>query len=211
MQFSSFDPQLEATLRDRLGRFAPVKVTRPGLRQAAVALVVMPSPKDNVPSVLLTLRPATMNRHAGQYALPGGRLDDGETELQAALREVREEVGLDLGEADVLGRLDDFETRSGFRIAPFVIRGGTAQDVRPDPGEVQEVFFVPFDELNSPDIPEMRAARTGEAPVFSAYLPTLGHNIFAPTAAMLYQFREIALRGRETRVADFEQPSFTWS
>ncbi|WP_073251712.1 NUDIX hydrolase [Shimia gijangensis] len=211
MQIDSFDDILEHKIRARLAEFEPVSVTRPDLRQAAVAIIVMQNPDTGAPSIVLTLRPATMNRHAGQYALPGGRLDAGETQAGAALREVREEVGLSLQEADILGQLDDFETCSGFRITPFVLWGGSGQVLDPDPTEVEAVFFVPFTELNSPDIPQMHAWQTGEKPVPSAYIPTLGHNIFAPTAAMLFQFREIALRGKATRVSDFEQPSFTWS
>ncbi|WP_299354119.1 CoA pyrophosphatase [uncultured Shimia sp.] len=211
MTFDSFDTQLEHTIRTRMAGFRHQRVAGKGLRQAAVAIVIMPCPATKRPSVLLTLRPASMNRHAGQYALPGGRLDTGETQAQAALREVREEVGLDLQEADILGRLDDFETRSGFCIASFVVWGGDGQEPHPDPSEVQALFYVPFEELDSPEIPELLAAREGEAPVLSAFIPTLGHNIFAPTAALLYQFREVALRGNATRVAHFEQPSFTWS
>ena len=175
-----------------------------------MAIVLARAPETGVPSVVLTRRPATMNRHAGQYALPGGRVDAGEGATQAALREVREEIGLSLRDEDILGRLDDFQTRSGFRIEPFVLWCEDVANLTPDPGEVEAVFFIPFDELNASDIPTLHALEAGESPVLSAYVPTLGHHIYAPTAAMLYQFREVGLRGEATRVAHFEQPSFTW-
>src|SRR3954452_7637562 len=76
------------------------------------------------PAVLLTRRAARLRAHASQWALPGGRVDEGEEPVDAALRELREELGLDLGESDVLGLLDDYPTRSGYVITPVVLWGG---------------------------------------------------------------------------------------
>ena len=210
MAFDRFDQQLRTDIRTRMTRFEPVQLDGAGLRDAAVAIVVAEAPETGEPSVVLTRRPSSMNRHAGQYALPGGRVDPGETVEQAALREVHEEVGLDLGAGEVLGRLDDFETRSGFRIAPFVLWCADVAGLTPDPSEVEAVFFIPFGELDDPAIPTLHALERGENPVMSAFIPTLGHHIYAPTAAMLFQFREVGLRGMATRVAHFEQPSFAW-
>lgn len=180
------------------------------LRPAAVAIVIVQHPGIGQASILLTLRPDRMKRHAGQYALPGGRLDTGENQLQAALRELQEELGVVLGPNDLLGTLDDYPTRSGFQITPMVFWGEAPVNLRPDPDEVAQVFHVPLEELDSSDIPILSDPAPDEQPVLSAYLPTLGEEFFAPTAAMLYQFREVALRGNRTRVAQYDQPTFAW-
>ena len=161
--------------------------------------------------VLLTRRPRTLRRHAGQFALPGGRLDDGETAAEAALRELAEELRLPLPTSALLGALDDYPTRSGFAITPFVAWGGPAHVIEHDPVEVARVHRIPFTDLDSPRIPHLDSTEPGKPSVLSAPLATLGHHVYAPTAAMLYQFREVAMHGRATRVAHFDQPRFAWS
>ena len=205
-----FESKLRAQVKNRLGRFEVQQSARDDLRDAAVALVLAERAETGETCALMTLRPRVLNRHSGQYALPGGRLDGGETVTEAALRELREELGLALGEDDILGRLDDFPTRSGFRVTPLVMWAEGALELRPDPGEVAEVFWLPLSELNSPDIPRLQREEHGDHPVLSAYFPTLGHYMYAPTAAILYQFREVALRGVATRAAHYEQPGFAW-
>lgn len=210
MQPYLFGPELLSRLQANLGRFSDQAVERPGLRDAAVAIVVTEHNATGEACVLMTLRPPRLNRHGGQYALPGGRLDDGETETEAALRELREELGLDLGLDDVLGRLDQFPTRSGFRMSPVVMWASGDVELRPDSSEVAQVFHLPLRELDSPDIPRLQKSENSEHPVLSAFFPTLGHYMYAPTAAILYQFREVALRGKTTRVSHFDQPAFAW-
>ncbi len=180
------------------------------LRQAAVAIVIVAEENGDQTGILLTKRPDSLRRHGGQYALPGGRLDESETPLQAALRELAEELGVTLVPGDILGTLDDCPTRSGFRITPIVVWGADAVELAPDPVEVARVFQVPFAELDSPEIPHLEVTPESEHPVLSAPLATLGHHLFAPTAAILYQFREVALRGEPTRVAHYDQPTFAW-
>lgn len=159
---------------------------------------------------LLTERPATLNRHAGQFALPGGRLDPAETDQAAALRELREELGLSVAAEAVLGRLDDFPTRSGFRMRPFVLWIEDDSTLAPDPAEVAHCFRVPLSDLFREGIPILREAPWSEHPVLSMHLASLDDEVHAPTAAVIFQFREVALAGRPTRVDHFEQPRFAW-
>lgn len=207
----AFNPDLRHLLKARLAAFDVCPHHEAGLRQAAVALLVAAHPDSGEASVIVTLRPDSLRRHGAQYALPGGRLDPAETTQAAALRETAEELGLHLSPDDILGRLDDFPTRSGFCITPFVAWCETDQAMSPDPSEVAQVYHLPFSELDCPDIPRLEPNPHGKAPVLSAFFPTLGHYMFAPTAAILFQFREVALNARPTRAAHFDQPVFAWS
>ena len=110
----------------------------------------------------------------------------------------------------MLGALDDYKTRSGFRIRPFVIWGGSLANMRPDPIEVAVVFQVPLGDLDSPEIPRLTPSEDPNRPVLGAPIAVTGHVVHAPTAALIYQFREVAMHGRATRVAHFEQPEFAW-
>ena len=205
-----FQPDLRASLADHLSAFEAETVDDPDLRNAAVAIVVTPRPDSGAASVLLTLRPATMRRHSNQFALPGGRLDDGETVFDAALRELSEELRLDLGADNVLGRLDDYPTRSGFRITPVVVWADHDGPIDHDPHEVAQVFHVPFEDLTGPGMPMLSEPNTDGRRVLSTWLPAIGYHVFSPTAAMLYQFREVAILGNQTRVAHYDQPEFAW-
>lgn len=203
-------PDLRGRLAGNLGALQRLEVADPALRRAGVAIVVVQSEADGEASVLLTKRPDSLRRHAGQWALPGGRLDEGETVEEAALRELHEELRLELQPAEILGLLDDYPTRSGFRITPVVVWGGVVEHIDPDPVEVAYVLRVPFRQLDSPEIPRLSPTEDGKPPVLSAPLPITGGVVYAPTAAMLYQFREVAMRGLATRVAHFDQPQFAW-
>lgn len=206
----SFTNDLRQRLTDNLAALDIHALDGKDLRHAAVAIVVVAHPETEQACVLLTLRPDRMNRHAGQYALPGGRLDEGENQLQASLRELQEELGVTLGPDDQIGTLDDYPTRSGFRITPLVFWAESPVTLTPDPVEVDQVFHITLEELDCPNIPILSDPEPGERPVLSAHLATLGHEVYAPTAAMLYQFREVAMRGEATRVAEYDQPTFAW-
>ena len=199
------------SLRQRVGAhleaFDSERHDGDGLRAAAVALVLI-ADETGAPCFVLTRRAETLRAHSGQWALPGGSLDPGETPVEAALRELSEEVGLDLDSADVLGRLDDYPTRSGFVITPVVVWPGIDCTLEPNPEEVAAVYRVPLAELDRPDVPRLRQIPESDRPVIS--IPLLGANIHAPTAAILYQLREVAVWGRSTRVAQYEQPVFAW-
>lgn len=202
-----FDTTLRARIDSNLASFERQVQSDPTLRPAAVALVITAN-ENNEACFLITRRTARLRHHAGQFALPGGRLDGDETVIEAALRETHEEIGLQLTPTDVLGQLDDFATRSGFRMSPVVVWAEPGQALRPNPHEVEKVFVVPLAELDKPEVPVLREIPESDRPVLS--IPILDTLVHSPTAAILYQLREVALAGRHTRVAHFEQPVFAW-
>lgn len=157
---------------------------------------------------LLCRRAATLNRHASQWALPGGRLDEGESVLEAALRELHEELGVILTPDACLGTLDDYRTRSGYVITPVVLWGGGHLDMRPDPGEVLAAYRVGLRELLRADSPRFVSIAESDRPVVQ--VPLGNDLIHAPTGAVLLQLRWLCLEGRSDPVASFEQPVFAW-
>ena len=203
-----FNQTLRQRVRHNLELLYRVPSSDSALLPAAVAIVL--TDDGDQPCFVLTRRSSSLQRHSGQYALPGGRRDDGEAIVDTALRELREELGLTVEPASVLGCLDDFPTRSGFSITPVVIWAGPDLVLDPDPGEVDAVFRIPLWDLAQPRIPRLEYVDDCPRPVLSAFFETLDDEVFAPTAAILFQFREVALYGRATRVAHFEQPRFAW-
>jgi 8-oxo-dGTP pyrophosphatase MutT (NUDIX family) len=204
---------IDMTGRERLtalfGAFprlpTPPEIER--LKHAAVALVVVDGDVAYEPSLLLTRRSPNLRTHPAQWALPGGRCDAGETPEDAALRELHEEIALDLPAERVLGRLDDYVTRSGYVITPVVMWGGAVSGLTPNPNEVESIHRLPIAQIAADDAAEFVSIPESERPVIR--LRIWENTIHAPTAAFLYQFREM-LAGRVTRVADLEQPVFAW-
>ena len=201
------DDALRARVARNLGAFPRLALALDGRRHAAVALALVDDAEGRA-CFVLTRRAARLRRHAGQGALPGGRLDPGESAAEAALRELAEEVGLVAAESAVLGALDDYPTRSGFVITPVVVWAGAGAALAADPKEVASVHRVPVDELAQPGVPHLRAIPESTRPVIS--IPLVGTQIHAPTAAILFQLHEAAFAGRATRVAHYEQPVFAW-
>ena len=205
-----FDENLRTQIAGRLRAFPREALHEGTLKRAAVAITVVPheGPHGSGAGFLLTRRAPRMNAHAGQWALPGGRVDKGEDAVEAALRELREEIALDLDPAEVLGMLDDYPTRSGYLITPVVVWAAETGGMRPNPGEVQSIHPFALGELTRPDSPVFLTIPESDRPVIR--LPLGEDHIHAPTAAVLYQFGEVGLRGRATRVAHLEQPVWAW-
>ncbi|PYN31040.1 MAG: coenzyme A pyrophosphatase [Candidatus Rokuibacteriota bacterium] len=202
------DDALRARTRANLAAFERQTITQDGRRPAAVAVVLLDDEEGRA-CFLLTRRAATLRAHARQWALPGGRIDPGESAERAALRELREEVGLERDASTVLGLLDDYGTRSGFVITPVVVWGGPGVTLAPNPAEVASVHRVPLADLDRPGVPRLVSIPESDRPVIQVeLLSTLVH---APTAAVLYQVREVVVHGRPTRVAHFEQPVWAWA
>jgi 8-oxo-dGTP pyrophosphatase MutT (NUDIX family) len=215
------DERLKQRIRDNLARFAVEQRGDHRHRSAAVAIAVadeaygadlsglpVHAQWQSSAALILTRRSSQLRDHAGQWALPGGRIDEGETPEQTALREMSEEVGLTLDALSVLGRLDDFVTRSGYAITPIVVWAGPRRELQRNPTEVETIHRIPVEEFMRDDAPLLEAMEGSDHPVLR--MPVGDSWIAAPTAAMLFQFREVCIAGRATRVAHYEQPQFAW-
>jgi 8-oxo-dGTP pyrophosphatase MutT (NUDIX family) len=180
------------------------RIASPAPRTPAAVAIVVLSDREGNASLPLFLRAPDLTRHAGQMALPGGKVNPGEGLEEAALRELHEELGLATTTDAIVGLLDDFETRSGFTITPVVVwSDAQATELMPSSDEVAHMYLI--------TLAELRAAVAGADPGTSESfcLKFSFGEVYAPTAAILYQFSEVALDGRPTRVNDFYQPPFT--
>lgn len=200
-----FFAELKAKIAANVAAFPRRALAHEGLRRAAVAIVV--SPHDGVATFLLTRRALTMRRGAGNYALPGGNFEPEEDAVAAALRETSEELGVALPRDAAMGQLDDFVTLGGHVVTPVVAWSDDALDLTPDPTEVHAVWRIPLAELDHPKSPRRQPHAASPDPILQMRLR--GQWINAPTAAWLYQFREVALWGRWTRLDGVGQPEWT--
>jgi 8-oxo-dGTP pyrophosphatase MutT (NUDIX family) len=202
---SSIDSR--AAIAANLASFQRAALPLDGRRPASVAVCLVAQPDSGACCLLITRRAPTLRSHAGQWALPGGRRDAGESATEAALRELDEETGVRVAPGDVLGLLDDYATRSGYLITPVVVWGGQVNpEMRGPAAEVAQIYVIPVADFDV----EPRLVRIPESDAPVIQLPILDRLLHAPTAAVIYQFCQVGLHGRATRVAHFEQPVFAW-
>jgi 8-oxo-dGTP pyrophosphatase MutT (NUDIX family) len=215
------DNALRTRIAQNLTQFEPRVAADKSLRRAAVAITIadvgrgadldgLDNPQDwsNDAALLLTRRSAQLRNHPGQWAFPGGRVDAGETLIETALREMHEEINLALEADQVLGVLDDFVTRSGFAMTPVVVWAGAGVQAEPNPAEVASIHRIPLAEFLRDDAPSFEQTETSDHPILR--MPVGSDYIATPTAALIYQFCEVCLAGRDTRVDHYEQPEFAW-
>ncbi|MBE9539774.1 MAG: CoA pyrophosphatase [Proteobacteria bacterium] len=203
----NFTAQTRDRLCSNVQSFTERRQDETNLRRAAVTLTVFKY--EGGAAIILTRRSSKLRDHGGQWALPGGRIDPGENAVQAALRELNEEINLSLDESHVLGLLDDYLTRSGYLITPVVIWTDVEySELEPNLDEVDSIHAFTFDELSRADSPYLESIPQSDRPVLSMHYGD--DRIFAPTGALLYQFREVAIFGRATRVLHYDQPVFAW-
>ncbi len=195
--------ELAARLRDpaALSRAAPTQSddaewalgARGGVLVPAAVLVPIVL-HDTGPGVLLTLRSSHLSAHAGQVAFPGGRMEAEETPEQAALREAAEEVGLDPRLPELVGRLPDHLTGTGYRVTPVVALLDPPLSLAPDPSEVEEIFEIPLATVLDPRAPERRSAEfRGRVREFWVW-PHERHFVWGATATILVNLARV-LRG----------------
>ena len=195
-----------AAIEANLAGFQRIGIDQPGLRAASVAVCLVI--RQGALCLLVTRRAASLRNHPGQWALPGGGRDPGESVEEAARRELREETGLAVQDGDVLGVLDDYVTRSGYLITPVMVWGGPVATPMVGPeSEVAQIYAFPLADLDQPA--QLLRIPESQRPVLR--LPLLDGFVYAPTAAFIYQFCQLARHGRTTRVSHFEQPVFAWN
>ena len=205
----AFDDATRRNIAGACASFArlPDAAEPSALKRAAVVLALTASHDGDDTAFLLTKRASSLRSHRGQWALPGGRCDAGETPVEAALRELDEELALRLPTDAVLGLLDDYPTRSGYLITPVVVWAAESNAITPNPDEVASVHRIALDTIERDDAFDFTAIPESTRRVIRFH-----HQmslIHAPTAALIYQFREV-LAGRHTRVTELEQPVFAW-
>jgi 8-oxo-dGTP pyrophosphatase MutT (NUDIX family) len=196
---------LRARIERNLAGFDRIALETGERRRAAVAIVLSPTRKG--PAYLLTRRALHMRRGAGNYALPGGNVDADEDAIDTARRETWEELGVRLPREAALGLLDDFVTLGGHVVTPVVFWSPEPLTIAPNPDEVHAAWFVPLAHLDHPKAPRHEPHPDGGPPILRMY--ARGGWINPPTAAWLYQFREVCLHGRPCRTDAIGQPSWT--
>ena len=165
----TFDDQLRRACAENLSAFERASPLL-GDRHAAVAVTVVEQ-EDGAAGFIITRRSLKLKNHRGQWALPGGTIDAGESVEEAALRELAEEVGVEASPDAVIGRLDDYVTRSGFVISPVVVWAGSVE-LAPNPDEVELARPLPLADLDREDAPFLQRIPESDRPVIM--MPLMG-------------------------------------
>jgi len=160
------------------------------LREAAVLVPLVD--RDDEATVIFTQRTAHLTAHAGQISFPGGRMEKHDRSPEdTALRETEEEIGLDRERIEILGRLDTYVTRTGFRVTPVVGLVRPPFALNPDPTEVEEVFEVPLAVILDPANPQRHSRDFQGAQRFFYAFPYEHRFIWGATAGMLVNLRDV--------------------
>ena len=203
----SFRANLRQRVQNNLDSHPQINGEDQSLRKASVGIIIVES-QEGKAGFILTRRSKGLRNHSYQYALPGGRIAPGETREETVLREVREEIGISVSSNEILGCLDEYETRSGFSITPVVLWVEDLTTMVPEPNEVDEKLIIDLEELFRNDSPRWVDIDESEKQVLQ--LPIKNRLIHAPTAALLYQFKEVGIAGNLLRTDHVEEPIWAW-
>jgi 8-oxo-dGTP pyrophosphatase MutT (NUDIX family) len=184
-----FDKRALVRLRDRLATRKAIEIDAPDLRRASVLIPII-FDRDHF-SLIFSRRAENLAAHSGQIAFPGGAVETGETLQEAVLREAEEEIGIPPRAVEVIGRLDDLVTNSGFLVAPFVAVVHERIEYVMQESEVAEVFEVPLDALLDIRNPEVRYV-TFRKRSYPAYFYRYGaYEIWGLTGRMVKTFLDL--------------------
>lgn len=203
----SFHVNLRQQVQNNLDSHPRIDVENQSLRKASVGIILVEA-QEGKAGFILTRRSRGLRNHSHQYALPGGRIDPGETREETVLREVREEIGISASRNEIIGCLDEYETRSGFSITPIILWVEDLSTMAPEPNEVDEILIIDLAELFRSDSPRWVEINESDKQVLQ--LPIRNRLIHAPTAALLYQFREVGITGNLLRTDHIEEPVWAW-
>lgn len=181
-----FDDAALARLRELLPRRPSIEIDAPQLRRACVLIPLVRN--GGGWSLIFSRRADNLAAHSGQIAFPGGRVEAGETFADAAVREAEEEVGIPSRNIELIGRLDDVLTNTGFLVAPFAGILHDRVEYVLQAAEVAEVFEVPVDALLEPGLPEVRYVPYRDRKYPAYFYPYEQYEIWGLTGRMLKAF-----------------------